>query len=172
MDINLSNKEKVLHKLSTNKFLGKTPIRFRPPNRFDYFSTYHYDQDVRNFENVIDKLKAHTDVVSRVFNIIETSRHHATQYPNNNRFQCRGGARRTACDIWRLYKYYFDENVDIFTIMRALHAVVMEYSVNTYRCPDIRRRVFWVDGYTVKDFEAKAELGVPFSEWKTIGLEE
>lgn len=164
----MTNEEIVLSKLNGNRFLGKNPLHFdvQPENQIFYFSHQDYENYKKNFEGALDKLKSLTEPIDRVRQI--TLMKYNT-YHFNNRFQCYGHARRSTCDIWRIYKYYFGD-VDIFTIMRALYQLVVSEDLNTFRCPDIRKRVYWRESYGEKNIHVAAELGVPLSEWKNIGL--
>ena len=102
------------------------------------------------------------------------------QYPTysiKNRFQCKPNARRSAVDIWRIYKNYFGD-IDIFSIMRALYELVyIDWVLSTIRCCTVRKQVFWIPamegfyGRIIKD-NLNSELGVNIKEWKNIGLEE
>lgn len=165
----MTNEEIVLNKLSSGR-LGKTPLKFSIPSRenYNYFDDTFYDNFKFRFDEEIKDFMELKGVNNRILGIIKLSEHYRTYY-ENGRFQCSANSRRSTVDIWRIYKYYFGD-IDIFSIMRALYYVVKCKNVNTYRCPDIRKRVFWKDDYIEKDVIPAAELGVPFKEWENIGL--
>lgn len=163
----MKNEEIVLDKLNNNRFLGKNPIHFDTGESRYYWDSLEYERYKDRLEVDINALKGFTEILDRVRKI--TKMHYNT-YHENGRFQCNSSARRSTVDIWRIYKYYFGD-IDLFSIMRALYQLVVDEDLNTYRCPDIRKRVYWRDSYgRVKNLDVKAELGVPLSEWENIGL--
>lgn len=162
----MTNEQRVMENWNRNRFLGKSAVEFRVSNNYtgDYGNRLNLELKER-----IEALKKIDNIVDRVNKILLISRHYSTYIVGTSRFQCRPGARRSTVDIWRIYKNYFEE-VDIFTIMRALYVLVNDRNLNTIRCSTVRKRVFWYDSYNNKDFYIRAELGVPLSEWKEIGL--
>jgi hypothetical protein len=164
----MTNEQIVMDRWNSNRFLGKSAVEFRI-TRNRYYLDEYFSRVKIEFEQRIEALKKIENIVDRVNEILQISRSYPTYFAGTNRFQCRSGARRSTIDVWRIYKNYFDE-VDLFTIMRALFILVNDKDLNTFRCPNIRKRVFWFDLYGGKDYYVRAELGVPLSEWKDIGL--
>lgn len=162
----MTNEEIVLSKLNNNRFLGNKPIHFDIEKNGYWFSEIDKQSYVNEFKRKIDVLKSQTSIVDRVRKITHMS---YNTYHENGKYQCRAGARRSTCDIWRIYKYYFGD-IDIFSIMRALYKLVYDGELNTYRCPDVRKRVYWHDSWRTRNLDEKAELGIPMTEWKDIGL--
>jgi hypothetical protein len=164
----MTNEETVLSRIENNRFLGKSKLHFVEPEKESYYWEPEYKLEMERFNERLSRLKSASTVKDRVFAIISMR---FKTYDERNRYQCRSGARRSTLDIWRIYKYYFDE-VDVFTIMRALYELTIgERMVSTYRCPTVRKRVFWLyREYGNIDRTVKAELGVSIDEWQNIGL--
>lgn len=169
----MTNEEIILNKIATNNKLGSLPIMFRsgiPKKSLFYYNMDYIAMVEQQYEKDMKKLETLKDNGNVLDRVNEITLIKSPTYYTNGRFQCHGAARRSTIDIWRLYKYYFGD-IDIFSIMRALFELVLNHKLNTYRCPDIRKRVFWRDSYgNTVDLQTPAELGVPFSEWKNIGL--
>lgn len=162
----MTNEEIVLSNINTRT--KNMRFKFLPPNRVDYFDGRSYEGQLELYNDFIKDLKETPDVKSRVYKIMKYGR---TTYYETGRYQCHSGARRSTLDIWKIYKFYFGD-IDVFSIMRVLYELVKtDPDLNTYRCPNIRKRVFWFySGYfKEKDMNVRAELGVPMSEWEHIG---
>lgn len=161
----MTNEEIVLNRLESK---AKSLLHFKEPDRF----TYYYESDFTARKNEFDELIKSMDgvetVKDRVYLLFQLGKNARTF--RKNTLQCRIGANRSAQDIWRLYRYYFGE-VDIFSIMRALYELsITDKKLGSYRCPTVRKQVFWLDNFPIPETHSKADLGVPLSEWKDIGL--
>lgn len=134
----------------------------------NHWGNVEEDQGSVKFD--VRKLKRISSVEERVEQILRMNSEYAS-YDENNEFQCRQDANRSALDIWRLYNNYF-RPVSIFYIMRILYNIVTneDYEVGTMFCNDIRKQVFWYDSCEMEDIFYVNELGVRFAEWRTIGL--
>lgn len=163
----MTNEEIILEKISSVR-VGKTPLKFSIGSRDDYWSLQQYQASTEHLEEKIKYLKSIKDITMRVDEIIDLAESYKT-YTEDGKFQCGACCRRSTVDIWRIYVHYFGET-DIFSVMRALYDLVMDNDLNTYRCPDIQKRVFWYDeDNSEADLDVKAELGVEIREWKEIG---
>jgi hypothetical protein len=125
------------------------------------------------FSDCIDKLKAIESPKERVFEIARLAyKSLGTVYYKNRHFQCKGGARRSASDIMRIYNYYFDE-IDLFTVMNILYKLVSDRRLSTRKCPDVHRQVFWIEDYYNHNYSdgnyEYTEFNIYFSDWKNIG---
>lgn len=150
----MTNEEIVLKRLSKR---GRSPLRFGGVNGIS-----------ENITNMINHLKNKKSVYDRVYEILRLSRYLQT-YDSHNKFQCYGSARRSAQDIWRIYKYYFGD-IDIFAIMRVLYYLVHEENLSCTRCCTINKLVFYFENYKLVQENLKGDLGVPLKFWKNIGL--
>ena len=160
----MTNEEIVLSNI--NNRTKNMRFMFLHPRKDNYpFGRIHEEQ-LEKYNNFIKDLKSTADIKSRVHKIIIYGK--ATFY-ETGRLQCKSGARRSTLDIWKIYKFYFGD-IDIFSIMRVLYDLVKNGNVNTYRCPNIRKRVYWIDIWKYKDYDVLAELGVALKEWENIGL--
>lgn len=164
----MTNEQLVLNYLD-KKWTGKSPLHFKEFERSAFGSLI----DWNNYKNRIDNCMRvlndeNSSVKDRVSAIID---HRGQTYDNRNRYQCHANARRSVVDIWRIYKYYCGD-IDIFSIMRVLYEITITTKLSTYRCPNVRKRVFWNDTFSLngyKDLDVEAETGVPLTEWKNIG---
>jgi hypothetical protein len=165
----MTNEQVVLDKINNNRFLGKSKLHFVEPSNEDYYFRFEYENELRKYNERLAGLKSTSTVKDRVNAIINFK---FKTYDERNRYQCHANARRSTLDIWRIYKYYFDE-VDVFTIMRALYELtIKERLVSTYRCSTVRKRVFWpYRDYGWIDKYVGAELGIGIDEWERIGLD-
>jgi hypothetical protein len=164
----MTNEQIVMERWNNNRFLGKTSVEFRV-TRDVYFYEEQFNRVKLELDTRIESLKKIENIVDRVNEILIISRSYPTYFTGTNRYQCKAGARMSTIDIWRIYKNYFEE-VDIFTIMRALFVLVETTNLNTFRCCTVRKRVFWFENWAEKNYDVRAELGVPLIEWKDIGL--
>jgi hypothetical protein len=163
----MTNEELVLSRINNNCWIGKSKLHFKEPERSQYYYGWDYEENKTKYATNIKLLNSAKTVEDRIMAIINLG---ARTYDERNRYQCRSGARRSTVDLWRIYKYYYDENVDIFTIMRALYKLVTDSKLSTYRCPTVRKRVFWrFNEYPHKDLYVSAEIGLPMTEWEHIG---
>jgi len=129
-----------------------------------------YEKYLQDYDFFYEKMVNSSSVYDRVWNIIVLT--YKTPTFCRNRKQCRKGANRSVQDIWRIYKNYF-EDIDIFSIMRVMYQLsVVERKLGTYRCPAVRKRVFWKNNFDRLDINinTKADLGVALKDWKYIGL--
>jgi hypothetical protein len=171
----MTNEEIVLKKLE-NPFLGKHPIYYKASEMYSLgwfgLSKENYEM---NLKKDLEDLESKPDVKSRVGKIL--SMYDYPTYSVKNKFQCQPKARRSAVDIWRIYKNYFGE-IDIFSIMRTLYEIVfVDKTVSTIKCPTVRRQVFWLpkmERWHDRQIEiySISELGVNIKEWENIGLKE
>lgn len=163
----MTNEEIVLYRLSKKAL---SPLHFVEPNKGDYCYYNNYDNDLKLFKLNMESLKnGSTKVIDRVYTLITLGNKYRT-YTKYNKFQCNRGARRSAQDLLRLYINYFGE-IDIFSIMRVLYKLsVVERRLNSYRCPNVRKQVFWIRDYNCLETNHKADLGVPLKDWQEIGL--
>ncbi len=168
----MNNEEIVLKRLE-NKAQGE--LHFKETiNKDDYCTCsdciYRYNEAVNLIKNMKTNLASKTTVKDRVYEIMLIGRKVIT-LNSRNRFQCKRGANRSAQDIWRIYRYYFGD-IDIFSIMRALYQLSkVDRKLNGYRCPNVRKQVFWLvgNGGQLEDHK-KADLGVALKDWKDIGI--
>lgn len=119
--------------------------------------------------NDIKNLSSIKTISDRVLKIIRMCAKYIT-VTDNNVYQCRAGANRSSADIWRIYNYYFGP-VSLFYILRILYKLVTNHDIGMLYCYDIHKLVFYDDD--CHDDDAKFcdnELGVPLSEWETIGI--
>jgi hypothetical protein len=134
----------------------------------DYWYKPKEDQD--NVKHDVKRLKDQASLGDKVLKIMEMAQEYAT-YDENNKFQCRSEANRSAVDIWRIYNNYF-RSITLFSIMRILYRLTVEDSdLETLFCQDINKQVFCCGDYI--DYDSVFiinELGVRFAEWRTIGL--
>lgn len=164
----MTNEEIVLKRMEKK---AKSPLHFGLQERYMYWNDYEYRNAKSNFNAAINLIKQAKTVKDKVYAIILAG-YKARTYKNNS-CQCKTGANRSAQDIYRIYKYYFpDENIDIFSIMRALYQLsIVDGKLGTYRCPTVRKQVFWIREYWGNlEYHNKADLGVPLKEWENIGL--
>jgi hypothetical protein len=163
----MSNEEIVQERLEKH---STAPLKFGEPRREDYYWDNDYIGRVDKFNKDLEILKNQNSVIERVKYIIKIGEN---TYHMNGRYQCHAYANRSARDIYRIYIYYFGE-IDIFSILRALYKLAVEERyIQTYRCPTVRKQVFWLyERFASKALEIdnKADLGVPVREWKDIGL--
>lgn len=161
----MTNEEIVLSNISERK--SRYRFLFKLMDRRYFCCDMHYKEAVDSFQYDVDKVKNATTIEDRVLAILKCGK---STFFESGGYQCKSGARRSTLDIWAIYKYYFGQ-IDVFTIMRTLYKLVNTVpDLNTYRCPNIRKRVFWFYEYRpTKDMDVKAELGVPMSEWEHIG---
>lgn len=112
-------------------------------------------------------------VVHRVIKIIEIAQSLRTQRAIGGRIQCKAGARRSSGDIYRLYKTYFQDDVDYFDILGALYEICTERKMTericAIRCPNVRKLVFWknssVYAYPYVDTHKLGEVGLNIKLW-------
>jgi hypothetical protein len=126
------------------------------------------------FEDVpIEFLHTFTDDInSNVYSLLYLSRSYATT-SLSGRKQCRYGARRSAQDLWRLYKYYVDPEIEIFPIMKAIHSLVYDLKkISGQYCNVVRKTVFWTSSYGLfLNRQDSGDLGIVFEEWDSLEKE-
>ncbi len=175
----MTNEEIVLDRLN-NRWLGKSPIQFKPQLLFyTYFCSSEKEKESaqkrfeKSFDKDIEDLKSKITIEDRVIKILEMWGY---QTYIKNRFQCKASSRRSAPDIWRIYRNYFGE-IDIFSIMRVLYELsIVDRKLSTTKCNNVRKQVFWIPsmegGNLYQELNSISELGVNIREWKNIGLKE
>lgn len=164
----LTDEERVLKRL---KNMAKSTLRFKEPVIQDYGELLRVDYNIalEVFHEDMKHLMSCKTVKSRVLAIFEMCSDNSTY--QNNKFQCKGGARRSAHDIWRIYRNYFGE-IDIFPIMRAMYDLTYnENKLGCHFCGYVRKQVFWLGGGIINDDYLRADIGVAFKNWEKIGLE-
>lgn len=103
--------------------------------------------------------------------VLEMARQRESFYSRGSIYswrQCRGGANRSAMDIWRHIKYY-QPDIDLFSVMRGL----FNYDGNEYVrqvCPTVHKRVFYInyDNRNYNDYN-KDEFSLLWDDWEKIG---
>ncbi len=136
------------------------------------FPTYFSIQGNLTMEtSLIDELKSQVSIEDRIYNIVKlSSRTFGTVHYKSGSYQCKPSARRSALDIMRIYKFYF-EDIDLFTVMRTLYKLVEDRKLSTMKCPTIHKEVFWVQSsnWDGSSNWEDTELNIKFNSWRTIG---
>ena len=166
----MNNVDIVLDKLSR---INISPLHFNVSKlQYPWWMENHYKRELRELVYKVQKLKEIKYIHSRVYQIISLCENYNTYHPNN-RFQCNAGRNRSALDIYRIYKYYFDD--DIFGVLRALYKITAEKrDISTHRCSDVRKQVFFIDRCPpiIREIDENSGLGVTMRNWENIGLGE
>lgn len=158
------------------KYVGKSDLFFVcDPTGSRFFTSrrkkiteYTFEQRIKEFEDRIDIDSKINTVEDRVLFLLFMCENYETasrsSYP-----QCRMGARRSANDLFRLYKHYFtdDSSIEVIDIMRALYKLVSNDSIGGQYCGNVRKMVFWYGGETVYDDDI-SEFGVGFEDWGNL----
>lgn len=114
------------------------------------------------------------EIKGNIYNLLYFSRKNDTFFVTNRK-QCRRGALRSAQDLWRLYKYHFNKDMDLFSIMRAVYELLCtDKLISGHYCSVVRKFVFWTnrmgDGGHFYDYASLGDLGVPFKQWNNFEI--
>jgi hypothetical protein len=144
----MSNEEIVMQRMSGK---AKTPI--------------HLEND----EHIVIKMTAFPRVEDNIVELLSGCLQFKS-YTSMGRIQCRERANRSPQDLWRLYKYYFDPNIEFFSILRALYLLVDKRRISGNYCFVVRKFVFYSSSYgSFYDRNLIGDVGVPFDFWENIG---